>query len=82
MNRSILTVSTLALTCAMAFVVPANASGDAARGVAHVQRVAHHHMIPGSAEALSPSAPALKLDDDADGLSRNTSECNRGCIDN
>jgi hypothetical protein len=31
-----------------------------------------------SATAL---APALKLDDDSDGLTRNRDECNRCCID-
>jgi hypothetical protein len=85
MKRSALTFSALAMACAMAVATsaPVNAASDEAHHPAHLQRVAHRHMIPASAEALSPSmlAPARR-DDDSDGLTRNTSECNRGCIDN
>jgi hypothetical protein len=34
--------------------------------------------IPVGATAF---VPAVKLDDDSDGLTRNRDECNRGCID-
>jgi hypothetical protein len=37
------------------------------------------HAILTSATAF---VPAVKLDDDSDGLSRNHEDCNRGCIDN
>ena len=42
-----------------------------------VQR-AQRHAIPKTATAF---VPAVKIDDDADGLSRNHEDCNRGCID-
>jgi hypothetical protein len=45
------------------------------RALHHAQR----HAIPAKATAL---VPAVKVDDDADGLSRNPNDCNRGCIDN
>ena len=75
-----------AMTCLAALAVPAasNASSDRPQRVfAHVQRIAHRHAMPSTAEALSPSmlAPAPARDDDADGLTRNIGECNRGCID-
>jgi hypothetical protein len=34
-----------------------------------------------AATALVPAVPAVKVDDDSDGLSRNHEDCNRGCID-
>ena len=55
----------------------AHATADAAlhhRALHHAQR----HAIPAKATAL---VPAVKVDDDADGLSRNPNDCNRGCID-
>ena len=40
-------------------------------------------VIPMTATAFAPGVtPAVKLDDDSDGLTRNREECNRGCIDN
>jgi hypothetical protein len=33
------------------------------------------------ATAMRPTAPALKSDDDSEGLSRDADQCNRGCID-
>lgn len=45
----------------------------------HQAQQAPRHAIPLAATAL---VPALKLDDDSNGLSRNHEECNRGCIDN
>jgi hypothetical protein len=36
------------------------------------------HAIPMAATAF---IPAVKPDDDSDGLTRNRDECNRGCID-
>jgi hypothetical protein len=69
---------------ALALPAAANASNDGTQKWTHAQRVGHVRMIPVTAQALSPSmvAPVLRRDDDHDGLSRNTDECNRGCIDN
>jgi hypothetical protein len=48
--------------------------------------VQQHHAVHHQHAAISPSAtalvPAVKLDDDSDGLTRNRDECNRGCVDN
>jgi hypothetical protein len=47
--------------------------------------VQHHHALHHRHAAISAKAtalePAVKLDDDSDGLTRNHDECNRGCID-
>jgi hypothetical protein len=45
--------------------------------VHHVQH-AQRQTIPTGATAF---VPAVKVDDDSDGLSRNHEDCNRGCID-
>jgi hypothetical protein len=45
----------------------------------HGLHQAPRHAIPVSATAF---VPAVKIDDDADGLSRNREDCNRGCIAN
>jgi hypothetical protein len=44
----------------------------------HALHQAQRHAIPMSATAL---VPAVKVDDDSNGLTRNRDECNRGCID-
>ena len=44
----------------------------------HPARQMQRHAIPVTTTAL---VPAVKLDDDSDGLTRNREECNRGCID-
>jgi len=54
----------------------------AARAMVQHRDVIHHmqrHAIPATATA---SVPAVKIDDDSNGLTRNREECNRGCIDN
>ena len=53
----------------------------AAHATAQHHHALHHQQaaIPSKATAF---APAVKRDDDADGLTRNRDECNRGCIDN
>jgi hypothetical protein len=43
----------------------------------HLQQ-AQRHVIATGATAF---VPAVKVDDDSDGLSRNHEDCNRGCID-
>jgi hypothetical protein len=45
----------------------------------HPLHQAQRHPILRSATAF---IPAVKLNDDSDGLSRNHEDCNRGCIDN
>jgi len=86
MNRFAPVVSAVMTSCAVLLIVPAaaHAASDGVRPAAHYQRVVHRHVMPASAEALSPSllAPAVRPDDDSDGLTRNRDECNRGCIDN
>jgi len=44
----------------------------------HPAQQMQRHAIPVTTTAL---VPAVKVDDDSDGLSRNREECNRGCID-
>ena len=44
----------------------------------HHVRQEQRYAIPWGATAF---VPAVKLDDDSDGLSRNHEDCNRGCID-
>jgi len=45
----------------------------------HLTQHAQRYVIPKSATAL---IPAVKVGDDYNGLSRNSEDCNRGCIDN
>ena len=49
------------------------------RHAVHQVHQAQRYVIPKGATAF---VPAVKLDDDSDGLSRNHEDCNRGCIDN
>ena len=79
---------------ALCVALPAPFVADAAESVNPVQkhRIDQHHVVPGwfnpAATALLPAtgnvraAPALKSNDDTDGLSRDRDQCNRGCIDN
>ena len=52
---------------------------------ATTKAVQHHRALHHERAAISPTAtalvPAVKVDDDSDGLSRNHEDCNRGCID-
>jgi hypothetical protein len=41
-----------------------------------------HHQHAAISAAATALVPAAKFDDNADGLSRNREDCNRGCIDN
>jgi hypothetical protein len=54
--------------------------------VAHAKAQHHHALHQAQRRAIPRSAtafvPAVKLDDNSDGLSRNRADCNRGCIDN
>ena len=57
----------------------AHATAQHHHALHHVQQ-AQRSAIPMAAIAL---VPAVKVDDDSDGLSRNHEDCNRrGCIDN
>jgi hypothetical protein len=57
----------------------AHATAQHHHALHHVQQ-AQRAAIPMAAIAL---VPAVKVDDDSDGLSRNHEDCNRrGCIDN
>jgi hypothetical protein len=48
----------------------------------HYVQQAQRPAIPMAAIALVPAVPAVKVDDDSDGLSRNHDDCaRRGCID-
>ena len=48
----------------------------------HYVQQAQRPAIPMAATAFVPAVPAVKVDDDSDGLSRNREDCNRrGCID-
>jgi hypothetical protein len=55
----------------------AHATAQHHHALHHVQQ-AQRSAIPMAAIAL---VPAVKVDDDSDGLSRNHEDCNRGCID-
>jgi hypothetical protein len=49
----------------------------------HAIHQAQRHAIPPTATAFEPVVtPAIKLDDNYDGLTRDREKCNRGCIDN
>ena len=58
----------------------AHATGQHHHPLHYVQQ-AQRSAIPMAATALVPAVPAVKVDDDSDGLSRNHEDCNRGCID-
>jgi hypothetical protein len=53
---------------------------------AHAMAHNHHAVHQGQRQAVPMGAtafvPAVKLDDDSNGLTRNREDCNRGCIDN
>jgi hypothetical protein len=76
-DRMKLSTTTLALCFALA-PVAAHATAQHHHVLGHVQR-AQRYVIPMTATAL---VPAVKVNDDSDGLSRNPEDCNRGCIDN
>jgi hypothetical protein len=49
--------------------------------VSHQKHYAAYTAVSPKATAFVPLA-LKRVEDDSDGLSRNTNECNRGCIDN
>jgi hypothetical protein len=72
-----LSMITLALCFALA-PITAQATAQHHHPLHHL-RQEQRYAIPKSATAF---VPAVRVDDDSDGLSRNPDECNRGCIDN
>ena len=68
------------ITLALCFTLASFAAHATARHhdpLHHAQQT-QRHAIPKTATAF---VPAVKVDDDSDGLSRNHEDCNRGCID-
>ncbi|MGC2785562.1 MAG: hypothetical protein WA397_17360 [Roseiarcus sp.] len=71
-------LSTISLALCFALApFAAQATAQHHRALHHVNE-AQRHAIPMTATAF---VPAVKVDDDSDGLSRNHEDCNRGCID-
>jgi hypothetical protein len=82
------------LALALCLAVPAPIAAVASERVTgmHKHRVHMHHVVRGSFKAATalappfaivPTAPAARSDDDKyEGLSRNSDDCNDGCIDN
>jgi hypothetical protein len=71
---------TISLTLCFALTAPFAAHATAQHHHAlHQAHQAQQHAVPVAATAL---VPAVKFDDNSDGLTRNREECNRGCIDN
>jgi hypothetical protein len=72
------------ITLAMCFALAPFAAHATSNDVQHHHAV--HHVQQAQRQTIPMGAtafvPAVKVDDDADGLSRNRDECNRGCIDN
>jgi len=69
------------MTLAMCFALTPFAA-HATASHHHAIHQAQRHAISMTATAFAPVViPAVKLDDDSDGLTRNREECNRGCID-
>ena len=65
------------ITLAMAFAL----APFAAQATAQHHHALHHQHATISAAATA-LVPAVKSDDNSDGLSRNREDCNRGCVDN
>jgi hypothetical protein len=78
-KMKLFTVFSLAMCFALA-PFAAHATNNAVRHhhPLHYVQQAQRSAIPMAATAL---VPAVKMDDDSDGLSRNHEDCNRGCID-
>ncbi|MBV9910081.1 MAG: hypothetical protein JOY52_21205 [Hyphomicrobiales bacterium] len=72
-------LSMMCLSICFAFAPIAAHATTYDRHAVHQVRQAQRYVIPKSATAF---VPAVKPDDDSDGLSRNHEDCNRGCIDN
>jgi hypothetical protein len=53
----------------------------AAHATTQHHRALHQAQRPAIPKRATAFVPAVKVDDDSDGLTRNREECNRGCID-
>jgi hypothetical protein len=82
--------TSLVLALCIALPAPITANASAAVIPMHKRRTHTHPSIYGSFNpaaaalapyAIFPIAPAVKSDDDYDGLSRDRDQGNRGCID-
>ena len=71
-------LSTIILAVCFALTPFAGHATPQHRHVIHHVQQAPRYAIPMAATAL---VPAVKVDDNSDGLSRNHEDCNRGCID-
>jgi hypothetical protein len=71
-------ISTISL--ALCFAFAPFAAHATANAVQH-HRAPHHSQHLAMPKTTSALVPAVKLDDDTDGLTRNVDECNRGCVD-
>jgi hypothetical protein len=71
-------ISTISL--ALCFALAPFAAHATASPVQH-HRPPHHAQHLAMPMTATAFVPAVKLDDDSDGLTRNRDECNRGCID-
>jgi hypothetical protein len=84
----------LAATIQIALYVAALSptAANASESIAHKHRTHMHQTVDGSFNpaatalalplAIVPATRTLKSDDDSDGLTRDSDQCNRGCIDN
>jgi len=68
------------ITLATCFAIAPLAAHATDNAVEH--RRALHHKHTAISEKANALVPAVKFDDDSDGLSRSREECNRGCVDN
>jgi hypothetical protein len=85
-------VTSVMLALCVALPAPIVASASESVNPVHKHRIHQQLAITGwfnpAATALVPAigfvraAPALKSNDNIDGLSRDRDQCNRGCIDN
>ena len=85
-------VTCVVLALCVALPAPIVAYASESVNPVHKHRIHQHHAVPGwfnpAATALVlqigtvRAAPALKSNDNTDGLSRDRDQCNRGCIDN
>jgi hypothetical protein len=73
-------LSTISLALCFALTAPfaAHANDNAVRH----DRALHHWQRPAISATATALVPAVKVEENSAGLSRNPDECNRGCIDN
>jgi hypothetical protein len=72
-------VSTISLALCFALAAPLASYGS--EGAMRHHGAGHRVDHPAISATATAMVPALKVDHDSDGLSRNHDDCNRGCID-